>query len=153
MVSAMFYIFTGLVLLIFAVGLHYFLHTPGFQYLSIGFFMFCIYSVGKGILMYIVSRKRFLFYLKKQSLNNHLLGEEITYTDFRIKKKQTNRRIYMYITIFSCFIAFWGIFSPYKSIMMGTAIPVALISSIEFSIGLLNEFRLREYFRILQKNN
>lgn len=151
MMASMFYIFIGLVLLVFAVGLYYFTISPGFQYLSIGLFMFFIYSTGKGLGMYFIARKRSSFYIGKKELDMYTIKEEIQYTDFRIEKKQTNRRIYIYATVISSVVAFMGIFSPYKSIMMGTSIPIALISAIEFSVGLLTEFRLREYHRVLKK--
>jgi hypothetical protein len=44
-----------------------------------------------------------------------------------------------------------GIFSDSKSIIMGTLIPIALFSGIEFCISLLTEFRLWEYNRHLEK--
>ena len=82
-----------------------------------------------------------------------MIKEEQNYTNYRIQKKNTNRRRYIWILIISCIISFTGIFLSQKSLLMGTAIPIALISGIELSIGLLTEFRLREYQRILKKAN
>lgn len=152
MIAAMFYIMTGMILFVFSAGLYYFNISPGFQYLSIGFFLFFIYCTGKGLLMYYVSRKRWLFYEGLHHLDLTTIKQEIEYTHFRIEKKQTNRRVYVYALVFFCTSAFAGIFSVYKPIIMGTSIPIALISGIELSIGMLTEFRLREYYRILLKN-
>ncbi len=151
MMAAMFYIMTGMILFVFSAGLYYFNISQGFQYLSIGFFMFFIYSTGKGLLMFHISRKRWIFYEKRQELDPTTKKEEIEYTHFRIEKKQTNRRIYVYALVFFCVAAFAGIFSIHKAIIMGTSIPIALVSCIELSIGMLTEFRLREYYRILMK--
>jgi hypothetical protein len=151
MIAAMFYIMTGMILFVFAAVLYYFNISLGFQYLSIGFFMFFIYSTGKGLLMYHISRKRWLFYEKMHDLDPTAKKEELEYTNFRIEKKQTNRRIYVYALVFFCVAAFAGIFSIHKAIIMGTSIPIALVSGIEFSVGMLTEFRLREYCRILMK--
>jgi hypothetical protein len=151
MIAAMFYIMTGMILFVFSAGLYYFNISLGFQYLSIGFFMFFIYSTGKGLLMYHISRKRWLFYEKMHDLDPTTKKDELEYTNFRIEKKQTNRRIYVYALVFFCVAAFAGIFSTHKAIIMGTSIPIALVSGIELSVGMLTEFRLREYFRILMK--
>lgn len=151
MLAAMFYVMTGLILFIFSAGLYYFNISPGFQYLSIGFFMFFVYCAGKGFFMYHISRKRWLFYHNQNELGHLIIQDEINYTNYRIEKKQFNRRIYVYAVIFFSTAAFLGIFSPHKSIIMGTSIPIALISGIELSIGMLTEFRLREYHRILGK--
>ncbi|MBK8518727.1 MAG: hypothetical protein IPL55_21310 [Saprospiraceae bacterium] len=147
----MLYIFIGLGLLTTAISLYLFNISAGFQYLSIGFFMFFIYTFGKGCLMYIVSNKRLNYFINMTDLGSQSVKEEIQYSAYRINKKKTSRRIYIYTTVICSIIAFAGIFSPYKSIMMGTAIPIALISGIEFSIGLLTEFRLKEYHRVLEK--
>ena len=152
-IASMFYIFIGFIFFVCSLGLYYFTISAGFQYLSIGLFMFFIYSTGKGISLYLISKKSLAFYSERQFIDSNLMNEEIKHTEFRLQKKQTNRRVYIYVTVISCLIAFLGIFSPFKSIMMGTAIPVALISAIEFSIGLLTEFRLREYHRVLNNPN
>ena len=82
-----------------------------------------------------------------------LLKDEAAYTEYRISKKNKNRRVYIYTLVVACFLSFAGIFVDQKSLIMGTFIPIALISGIELCIGLLTEFRLREYYRILIKNS
>jgi hypothetical protein len=67
------------------------------------------------------------------------------------RKKSRNRRIYIYLTALGIVMSFLGIFSESKSIIMGTMIPIALFSGIEFGISLLTEFRLWEYTRHLEK--
>ena len=151
MLAALFYIFIGVIFLIFAVGLYYFTESVGFRYLSIGFFMFFMYSTGKGLFIYTVAKKRFDFYKNQEELNTTQLREEIKYSDLRIQKKHVSRRIYIYSVVIFSFLAFISVFTPFKSIVIGTSIPIALVSAIEFSIGLMTEFRLREYHRILEK--
>lgn len=151
MIAAVFYMMTGMIMFVFSTVLYYFNISAGFQYLSIGFFMFFLYCVGKGLMMYYISRKRWIFYENLQELHDDVIRDEIIYTNYRIEKKQTNRRIYVYTLLIFCTSAFIGIFSDQKSIIMGTSIPIALVSGIEFSIGMLTEFRLREFYRILKK--
>jgi len=151
MIAASFYLFVGVILLLFAVILYYHTISQGFRFLSIGFFMFFIYCLGKGAVLYYISYQRYTFYKKIDTVTQIQINEETKYTKYRIHKKNVNRRRYIYTIVISCFIAFLGIFSHQKSILMGTSIPIALIAGIEFSIGLLTEFRLREYYRLLLK--
>lgn len=151
MIASWFYMLTGLIFLVFAGTLHYFTKLGDFRYLVIGFIMFSAYAMGKGIFMYFVSYRRYKFYHDMDHLSSREKGEEISYTEYRIEKKNRNRRRYIYIIVISTILAFAGIFTRQKAILTGTAIPVALISAIEFGIGLLTEFRLREYFRLLNK--
>lgn len=151
MVAAMIYIFVGILLLIFAAGIYYFAHTPGYKYLSYGFFMFFIYCVGKGSVMYYMYSRKYYYYKKLHEITPKHVVNEKRYTEYRINKKNINRRRYVYMMVISCLIAVTGIFLSQKSILMGTTIPIALITGIELCIGLLTEFRLREYARILNK--
>jgi len=152
MIAASFYLFVGMILLIFATILYYFTVSQGFRFLSIGFFMFFIYCLGKGTVMYYISAQRFEFYRNMESVDLIKIEDELQYTRYRIEKKGINRRRYIYTMVISTMIAFAGIFSHQKAILMGTSIPIALIAAIEFCIGLLTEFRLREYYRLLLKN-
>lgn len=152
MIAAWFYIFTGLVLATFAGILHYFTRIGDFRYLVIGLVMFAAYSIGKGIFMYFVSYSRYRFYHDRDTMSDKEIEDEIQYTSYRIEKKNNNRRRFIYTIVISTLLAFAGIFTRQKALLTGTAIPVALISGIEFGIGLLTEFRLREYYRILNKN-
>jgi hypothetical protein len=153
MIAASFYVFTGMILLLFALILQYFTISIGYKYLSYGFFMFFLYCLGKGAVLFYSSRQRYEFYKAKAALTASLISEETAYTAFRIEKKQRNRRIYVYVVAISSIMAFVGIFTQQKGLIMGTAIPIALISGIELGIGLLTEFRLREYFRQLNKKH
>jgi hypothetical protein len=152
MIAASFYLFVGIILLLFAAILYYFTISQGFRFLSIGFFMFFIYCLGKGAVMFYISSQRYSFYKNIETLDPKQIAEETQYTKYRIAKKNTNRRRYIYTIVISCMVAFAGIFSQQKAILMGTSIPIALIAGIEFSIGLLTEFRLREFYRLLLKN-
>lgn len=76
--------------------------------------------------------------------------DELEYTNFRIEKNRPTEG-FMFMLWCFCVAAFAGIFSTHKAIIMGTSIPIALVSGIELSVGMLTEFRLREYFRILMK--
>lgn len=151
MIAASFYLFVGLILLLFAFILYYYTMSPGYKFLSYGFFMFFLYSVGKGAVMYYIYSEKYKFFTNVIEINPTIQKEEIAFTEYRIAKKNINRRRYIWTVLISTFIAFLGIFSSQKSILMGTAIPIALISGIELSIGMLTEFRLREFLRILNK--
>lgn len=151
MIAASFYVFVGFILLLFASVLHYYTTSLGYKYLSYGFFMFFLYCIGKGSVMYYISSKRHAFYQSITMIDAKILKSEVDYTTYRIEKKNINRRRYIWIMIFCSLVAFIGIFLPQKAILMGTSIPIALISGIELSIGLLTEFRLREFLRILNK--
>jgi hypothetical protein len=146
-----FYLLVG-VFFLFTTGLlHFFAHSIGATILAIGFFMFFLYSVGKGIAIMIASKKRQNFYSSIDTMNATHLKEEIAYTDYRLSKKQTNRRRYIYVTIVATLAAVGGVFTSQKGMISGTAIPIAMISAIEFAIGLMTEFRLTEYLRQLRK--
>lgn len=151
MMAASFYIFVGVILLTFSIIIHYFTESPGFKFLSIGFLLLFVYCLGKGIFALFISKRRYDFYLNKNDLTKIELEDEIEYTDYRITKKNVNRRRYVYMVVICSVLAFMGIFSSYKSIIMGTSIPIALISGIELGVGLLTEFRLKEFLRILKK--
>ncbi len=152
MMAASFYIFVGVILLLFSAILYYFTSSAGYKFLAIGFFMIFIYCIGKGSVMFYYSRTRYSFYMNTHNLNAKLIQSEAEYTEYRITKKGVNRRRYVWTTVVFTVLAFVGIFSPQKAIWMGTAIPIALISGIELGVGLLTEFRLREFLRILKKS-
>ncbi len=151
--AAYFYIFIGMFLLISAIGLQNFTTTPGFYYLSLGFILFFVYCVGKGIFMVYLYGNKHKFFKKSPIVSQEIILEEMDFTKYRIDKKNINRRRYIYLIIIGSFVSFIGMFMAQKSIIMGTAIPITLIAGIEFSIGLLTEFRLREYQRVLEKAN
>jgi len=151
--AAGFYLFIGFLLLLIVIIFHYLDKSYGFKFLITGFFMFFVYCTGKGLFMFFVASGRFRFYKNMTDISLKLLKDEAAYTEYRISKKNKNRRVYIYTLVVACILSFAGIFVDQKSLIMGTFIPIALISGIELCIGLLTEFRLREYYRILIKNS
>lgn len=125
----------------------------GFHIMSIGTFLLAVYATAKGTYIVWTSFQKYKFFMNLDAINRQHLSSEISQTEYRIQKKKINRRRYIYITAVASIFAFLGIFSTSKAMIMGTAIPIALISGIEFSIGLLTEFRLAEYLRQLQKEH
>jgi hypothetical protein len=146
-----FYLFLGIVFLISGILLQIYVITLGFMYLGLGLTIFGVLGIGKGLTMMYLYNSRLNYYKDVESLSLVMLSEEKEYTKFRLQKKSRNRRIYIYLTALGIIMSFLGIFSESKSIIMGTMIPIALFSGIEFGISLLTEFRLWEYTRHLEK--
>lgn len=151
--ASWFYLSIGMGMLCISALLQHFQISLGFLYLAYGLAAFSLYCIGKGGIMWWMYRKRYVFYDRKQEVTAGLREEEIRYTKFRIHKKKQGRRVHVYIIVLGSVIAFAGAFSSEKGLILGTCIPVVLLSGIEFSVGLLTEFRLWEYLRILEKNN
>jgi hypothetical protein len=150
--AGIFYIFIGVIMLAFGWGLSFWTkYGIGFHILSTGFFMLTVYGIVKGVSMVFIALKRYRYFVAKENLTNLELVQEQEYTAYRITKKAANRRRYIYITVIASLVAFFGIFTSNKGFYTGTAIPIALISGIEFTIGLLTEFRLGEYYRQICK--
>jgi len=123
----------------------------GYFYLSIGFFVLALYSLGKGISIWYVSTKRLKYYTYKYKLTEQELKEEKVYTRFRMSKKYKNRKRYLFVILVGIMVSIVGLFTSEKGLIIGTAIPIILFTSIEFCIGLLVEFRLSEYYKRLNK--
>jgi hypothetical protein len=151
--SGGFYLLVGVFMLISALAMDRWWTKMGlgFHILSIGFGFLAAYSIGKGLYIIMTSRKKFHSFLHTDELSSQAIREEIRFTEYRIAKKKINRRRYIYITVIATIVSFLGIFSTQKAFIMGTAIPIAFITGIEFGIGLLTEFRLSEYLRQLKK--
>ncbi len=149
--ASAFYMGTGVFLASVAIILMIFRASPGFMFLGYGFSVFSIYMTGKGFFMYYVAHQRMTFFKKQIAWSSELAKDEIRYTKFRILKKKSGRRMHIYLMFIGAFCAVGGIFTSEKGLIMGTTIPIVLLSGIEFSVGLLTEFRLKEYLRILQK--
>lgn len=149
--AALFYLLVGGLFMSFSLWSYYRGTTPGFTYLAIGFFMFFLYAGGKGTFLLFLAGKKYAYFKKSEMVTPPDVQGEISYTQYRIAKKSSGRRWYIWALIISTTLAFLGIFSAHKSLLMGTCIPISLISGIELGVGLLNEFRLREYLRILHQ--
>lgn len=147
-----FYLLVGFILFCFAVGLYIFTEALGFFYLSIGLAVFGLYCLGKGFFIMYTAHNRLRYFSSLNSLDEEDTERETVYTQFRIDKKVRNRTRYTRVVILSSVIAFAGLFTSEKGLISGTAIPVAFISGLEIGIGLLTEFRLREYLRILVRH-
>ena len=146
-----FYLLIGVLALLAGILLYCFTERLGLYYLSIGLIIFSIYMLGKGSVMMFMYWSRFRYYKSREQISQENVRDEIKYTDFRISKKHRNRRLYMYIILAGSLIAFGGLFHQEKGLILGTSIPIILLSAIEFSIGLLTEFRLSEYLRQLKR--
>jgi hypothetical protein len=147
-----FYLLVGVILMVFAIGLYLFTTSPGYFYLSIGLAIFSFYCIGKGSFIMYTSQVKMQYFQKLSELDISATNAEIAFTEFRIYKKNRNRTRYTRVVILSSVIAFAGLFTTEKGLISGTAIPIAFISGLEIGIGLLTEFRLREYLRILNKH-
>jgi len=150
--ASWFYLGTGIFMLCVSALLQHFKISLGFLYLAFGLAAFALYCIGKGGIMWWIYQRRYTYYKKIIEVTADLKQEEIRYTKFRIHKKKQGRRVHVYIIVLGSVIAFAGIFTSEKGLVLGTCIPIVLLSGIEFSVGLLTEFRLWEYLRILEKN-
>ena len=146
-----FYLFIGICALIAAVSVYNFTQRLGLFYLAISLSIFSIYMGGKGIAMIYMYYSRYKYYRDHIDLSNSEIKDERRYTRWRVLKKKRNRRRYIYTLIIGCIIAFFGLFHQEKGLIVATCIPIVLMSAIEFSVGLLTEFRLTEYLKHLHK--
>ncbi|HMP30163.1 MAG TPA: hypothetical protein PKD85_11210 [Saprospiraceae bacterium] len=146
-----FYLFFGVCFIIIGTLLQIYIITLGYLYLGLGLLIFGILGFGKGLIMMYLYNARLKYFKNIKEMSISLLSEEMEYTKFRLEKKSRNRRVYIYLTVIATILSFVGAFSDSKSLIMGTMIPIALFSGIEFSISLLTEFRLWEYTRHLNK--
>lgn len=146
-----FYLFIGVLSAIIAVLLYFFTVRLGYFYLSVGMFCFCVYMIGKGTIMMFMYWSRYSYYKGRSDISEEEVADEQSYTELRIRRKNRSRRLYMYIILLGSVIAFGGLFHIEKGLIVGTCIPVVLLSGIEFGVGLLTEFRLSEYLRQLKK--
>lgn len=146
-----FYLFIGVLALLAGVLLYNMAPTLGYYYLGIGMMIFSAYMLGKGLFMIYMYRSRYEHYKKISDLSYTDLNEEKTYLDYRIEKKNKNRRRYLYTIALGMLIAFYGVFDQEKGLIIATCIPIVLMAGIEFGVGLLTEFRLFEMSRTIEK--
>jgi len=126
-------------------------HTFGHLYLSIGLLFFGVLALGKSIFVMYIYNIRLNYYQRIAHLTEDLIKEEVKYTNFRLQKKGRNRRRYIYTVIIGFGVILLSFFTPVRGLILGSSIPVVLFAAIEFSIGILTEFRLWEYTRGLSK--
>lgn len=150
--ASWFYLGVGSIMILITILLQHFNISLGFLYLSYGLFVFSVYCLGKGCWMWFVYQNRLKYYKFHNTLSERERSDEIEYTEKRVSRKKQGRRLHIYILVIGSIIAFSGAFSSERGLIMGTSIPVVLLSGIEFGVGLLTEFRLQEYLRILIKN-
>ncbi|MFM2394512.1 MAG: hypothetical protein RLZZ546_2494 [Bacteroidota bacterium] len=148
---AWFYIGIGSFFLVCSSFLYFFTIKVGWLYLAMGLAIFGSYALVKGMLIYKVSVARFNYFKEKESLSLSDLKSEKDYNFYRLKKKEINRRRYIYTLIIGSIVAVLGIVIGEKGLIIGTIVPIVLFAGVEFSVGLLTEFRLWEYQRQLEK--
>jgi len=146
-----FYLFIGVCSMLAALGVYYFTERLGLYYLSIGLGIFTLYMIGKGSVMIYLYFSRYQYYKNHKVLDVKEIKEERRYTRWRVLKKKKNRRKYIYTIIIGCVLAFLGVFHQEKGLIVATCIPIVLMSAIEFTVGLLTEFRLTEYLKHLHR--
>jgi len=144
-----FYILIGLLAFISSVAVYFLTNRLGLYYLSIGLLILSFYMTGKGCTMIYMYNSRYRYYKKNDQLSSADIKEERRYTRWRVLKKKKGRRIYIYTIVFGCMVAFGGMFHQEKGLIVATCIPIVLIAAVEFSVGLLTEFRLSEYLKHL----
>ena len=146
-----FYLLHSVIFASFSIGLYFFTERLGWYILSLGLAIISFYCLFKGWGLVYISYIRYKFYNQKSVLSDELVKEELDYTDFRLKKKKINRRRYIWTTVIASLIAFAGVFLPQKAYIIGTMVPIAIMASFEFGVGLLTEFRLWAFHRLLYK--
>lgn len=146
-----FYLLHSIIFASFSIGLYFFTERLGWYILSLGLAVISFYCLFKGWGLVLISNERYKFYKKQESLSKELIKDELDYTDYRLGKKKINRRRYLLTTIIASFIAFIGVFLPQKAYIIGTMVPIAIMASFEFGVGLLTEFRLWAFHRFLYK--
>ena len=148
------YIYLGLSLFfgISAALLFVFTLKIGWFFLAIGLSILAVFSAGKAIYVYFKAKDRILYFQKQTSLEGSILDSEIQYNQQRLLKKGLNRRRYLYTLLGGFFLLVCGIVFGEKGWAIGSFVPVLLYAGIEFSAGLLSEFRLWEYQRQLEKH-
>lgn len=150
--AAAFYLLSSLCLFLISLLLYRLELTPGFTYLSIGFQMFSAYCLGKGLFLFAIARKKYQSFLHLTTPNQQLILREIDATRQRIIKKKKSRRVYLWAILCCGICSTFGVFTFWKSITLGTCIPVAMTGIAELGIGFLTEFRLKEYLRHLLRH-
>lgn len=149
--SGAFYLLLGALISICTLLCYFFTDSLGYYYLSIALAILSIYCTGKGFIMIIMYGSRKRYYANHLGLDVQEIKEERRYTRYRVLKKKKNRRIHIYLMTISSIIAFLGLFHQEKGLIVSCCVPIIIISAVEFSIGLLTEFRLTEYLKHLHK--
>lgn len=147
------YIYLGLGIFfgISAAGLFVFTLKIGWYFLAIGLSLLAAFSIGKAIYVFYKAKYRIEYFKGVSLLEGAELEVEIQYNQQRLHKKGLNRRRYLYTLVGGFILLFGGIIFGEKGWAIGSFVPVLLYAGIEFSMGLLSEFRLWEYQRQLEK--
>jgi len=145
------YLLIGVIAAFASAMLYIFTTRLGFYYLSIGLAILAMYMIGKGVVMIYMYGSRKRYYKNHDKLSKKEIKEERRYTRWRVYKKKRNRRRYIYSMIIAAFIAFMGMFHHEKGLIISTCIPIIVMAAVEFTVGLLTEFRLFEYLKHLHK--
>lgn len=151
MLAGKFYLLLGVIGVGAAIGIYHLTTRLGYYYLSIGMSVFSLYMLIKGSGMIYFYRSRQIYYHDTESIDRTGILEERQYTRWRVYKKKRNRRRYIYALIAAVVCSFLGLFHQEKGLIIATCIPVMLMSAVEFTVGLLTEFRLSEYLKHLHK--
>ncbi len=146
-----FYLFIGVFSTISALAFYNFTERMGLYYLSIGLGIFTLYMIGKGSVMIYLYFNRYKYYRYHTDLSMKEVKEERRYTRWRVLKKKRNRRRYIYTILIGCMLAFLGLFHQETGLIGATCIPIVLMAGIEFTVGILTEFRLSEYLKHLHR--
>ncbi|MEE9439702.1 MAG: hypothetical protein V3V14_11925 [Saprospiraceae bacterium] len=150
-IAGVIYLVIGLFAVISAYVLYNIYDRLGLYYLAIGLAFFSMYMIGKGIVMIYLYYNRYMFYKNHDVISIEEIRGERRFSRYRVLKKKKNRRRYIYTVVIGVIIAFGGIFHHEKGLIGATCIPIILMGAIEFSIGLMTEFRLGEYLKHLHK--
>lgn len=146
-----FYLLLGAIMVFCALACYFFTTSLGYYYLSIALTILSFYCIGKGMVMVIMYGSRKKHYDEHTDLVASEIKDERRYTRYRVLKKKKNRRRHIYLLGIASVVAFFGLFHQEKGLIVSTCIPIIIISAVEFSVGLLTEFRLSEYLKHLHR--
>lgn len=150
-ISGSLYIFIGIVALLIGLFLYQATLSLGYFYLGVGFIVFSIYMIGKGSVMLYMYYSRYRFYKRIDQLSIEQIQDEWDYVEYRKKKKNRNRRWYIYALILAFCVAIYGLFDRERGLILSICIPIILMSGIELVIGVLTQFRLHEMTQLLDR--
>ncbi|MBK8700151.1 MAG: hypothetical protein IPN29_11725 [Saprospiraceae bacterium] len=149
--TSYFYAGLGGILLICSGMLYAFTLRIGWFYLAMGLGLLGCFALGKAWYVRSKGSARLQYFNTLTRLEGDPLQKEVTYNSHRLEKKASNRRKYLYSLLIGCLMLVLGVVFHEKGLAIGSLVPVILFAGIEFTMGLLSEFRLWEYQRQLEK--